>query len=169
VIDATALLSKQILQVIHLAEEYQKPLIIVVNKCDLVKDKGKTLIEEVRWRLKSLNFCPITSISALEGKGIKKLLKILGEMRKEAKKTFTKRELEKTVEIILSKNPPSYKKKKGKIYFTMHRGGLVHHFIFFVSDPKLIHFSYQRYMIKHLRKSLGLNFLPIKIILRKSN
>jgi len=168
VIDATVALNKQIFQIIHLAEKYQKPLIIIVNKRDLVQDK-KTLDKEIRDRLKSLAFCPIVNVSALKETGIKGLLLTLKKMLIESKKQLNKKGLEKAIENLLVKNPPPYHKKgKLKIYFAKHEKGLTHRFILFVNNPHFIHFSYQRYIVNCLRKSLNLEYLPVKIILKKS-
>jgi GTP-binding protein len=55
-----------------------------------------------------------------------------------------------------------------KIYFSKQEPGLIQTFLFFVNNPQWTHFSYQRYMTNYLRKNLGLEHLPIKIILKKS-
>lgn len=168
VIDATFPLTKQILQIIHLGEKHNKPLIIVINKCDLIEEK-ESLKEEVRKRLKSLGYVPIIYISALKGDGVKSLLKDLGKILEQSQRKFSKRELAETVEKMVINNSPKYfNGKKLKIYFVKQEAGLVQQFIFFVNNPQHSHFSYQRYMSNYLRKNLGLENIPIKIILKKS-
>lgn len=168
VIDATLPLTKQILQIIHLGEKHNKPLIIVINKCDLVEEK-ESLKEEVRKRLKSLGYVPIIYISALKGEGINSLLKNLGKILEQSQRKFSKRELSETVEKMVINNPPKYfNGKKLKIYFVKQEVGLVQQFIFFVNNPQHSHFSYQRYIANYLRKNLKLENLPLKIILKKS-
>jgi GTP-binding protein len=168
VIDATLPLTKQILQIIHLGEKHNKPLIIVINKCDLIEEK-ESLKEEVRKRLKSLGYVPIIYISALKGDGVKSLLKNLGKILEQSQKKFSKRELAEAAEKMVINNSPKYfNGKKLKIYFVKQEVGLVQQFIFFVNNPLHSHFSYQRYMSNYLRKNLGLENVPIKIILKKS-
>ncbi|WNE40254.1 MAG: GTPase Der [Mycoplasmataceae bacterium] len=168
VIDATLPLTKQVLKIINLAEKHNKPLIIVINKCDLVEEKD-SLKEEVRRRLKSLGYVPIIYISALKGDGVKSLLKNLGNILEQSRRKFSKRELAETVEKMVINNSPKYfNGKKLKIYFVKQEVGLVQQFIFFVNNPQHSHFSYQRYMSNYLRKNLGLENIPIKIILKKS-
>ncbi|MDR1670149.1 MAG: ribosome biogenesis GTPase Der [Spiroplasmataceae bacterium] len=168
VIDATLPLTKQILQIINLAEKHNKPLIIVINKCDLVEEK-ESLKEEVRKRLKSLGYVPIIYISALKGKGVFSLLKNLEKILEQSQKKFSKKELSETVEKMVINNSPKYfNGKKLKIYFVKQEVGLIQTFIFFVNNPQHSHFSYQRYMTNYFRKTLGLESLPIKIILKKS-
>lgn len=169
IIDATSLLTKQILQIINLAEKYQKPLIIMVNKSDLIGTEQKKVIQiQIYNRLKSLRHVPVIFLSALTGKGTNHLLEVLSQMLSESQKNFTKKELDKIIESILVKNPPKHKKGKLKIYFVKHQPGLVHYFILFVNDPQLIHFSYQRYIINCLRKNFALKYLPVKLIFKKS-
>jgi len=168
VIDATLPLTKQILQIVNLGERHNKPLIIIINKCDLLSEREE-LKKELKRRLKSLNYAPIIYISALKGMGIKSLLKVLEEMLDKSQKKLTKNELAEVVEKMLNNNPPKYfKGNKLKIYFAKQEVGLRQRFIFFVNNPQWAHFSYQRYLINYLRKNLGLEYLPIKIVLKKS-
>ena len=169
IIDATLPLTKQIFQIIHLAEKYQKPLIILVNKCDLVEKKQKKIIQEqVRNRLKSLRYAPIIFLSALKGKGIRPLLKTFSALLNESQKQFTKKKIEETIKTLSIKNPATHKGSQLKIYFAKHYPGLTHYFIFFVNNPRLVHFSYQRYIVNYLRKNLALEHLPIKLVFKKS-
>jgi GTPase len=169
VIDASLPLTKQILQIINLGEKYNKALIIIINKCDLIEDK-KSLREELKNRLKSLSYVPIIYLSALKGKGINLLVKSLGEMIKQSQKNFTRKEIEEITEKMLNNNQPKYYQGgKLKIYFAKHELGLVHYFIFFINNPRWVHFSYQRYMNNYLRKHLKLETLPIKLFLKKSS
>jgi GTP-binding protein len=168
VIDATLPLTKQILQIVNLGEKHNKPLIIIINKCDLLEEK-KELKEELKRRLKSLSYVPVIYISALKGAGVKSLLKILEKMLEQSQKKLSKKELANLVEKMLTKNPPKYfKGNKLKVYFAKQELGLIQTFLFFVNNPQWAHFSYQRYMTNCLRRDLELEYLPVKIILKKS-
>jgi GTPase len=169
IIDATLPLTKQILQIINLGEKHDKPLIIIINKCDLVADR-KLLMRELKSRLKSLKYVPVIYASALKGEGMKSLLKTLEKILEQAQKKVSKRELAEIVEKMLINNPPKYfRGNKLKIYFAKQEPGLVQYFIFFVNNSQWIHFSYQRYVVNYLRKNLGLEYLPIKTIFKKSS
>ncbi|CAI2193437.1 13998_t:CDS:2, partial [Funneliformis geosporum] len=161
-------LKEKILQIVNLGEKHNKPLIIIINKCDLLKEK-KALKEELKSRLKSLGYVPIIYASALKGTGMKSLLKILEKMLEQSQKKLSKKALAELIEKMLLNNPPKYHKgNKLKIYFTKQELGLIQTFLFFVNNPQTVHFSYQRYIANYLRKSLGLEYLPIKVILKKS-
>jgi len=168
VIDAALPLTKQIYQIVNLGEKHNKPLIIIINKCDLI-EKKQAIVEEIKDRLKSLSYCPIICLSALQGKGINLLIKMLEEMVRQSQKSLTRKEIERIIEGMVDNNPPKfYQGGKLKIYFAKHERGLVHFFIFFVNNPQWAHFSYQRYMVNYLRRHLQLDYLPIKIIFKKS-
>jgi len=168
VIDATLPLTKQILQIVNLGEKHNKPLIIIINKYDLVGDKENLRIE-LKSRLKSLSYVPVIYISALKGAGVKSLLKILEKMLEQAEKKLSKKDLANLVEKMLINNSPKYfKGNKLKIYFAKQVPGLIQIFLFFVNNPQWAHFSYQRYMANYLRKNLELEYLPVKIVLKKS-
>jgi len=124
------------LQIVNLGEKHNKPLIIVINKCDLLEEKGE-LKEEIKRRLKSLSYVPIIYISALKGNGIKSLLKILEKMLEQSQKKLSKKELANLVEKMLINNPPKYfKGNKLKVYFAKQEPGLTQTFIFFVNNPQ---------------------------------
>jgi GTPase len=168
VIDASLPLTKQIFQIANLGEKYNKPLTIIVNKCDLI-EKKEVVVQELKNKLKSLNYCPIICLSALQGKGINLLIKTLGTMIKQSQTKLTRKEIEVITEKMLVNNPPKfYQGGKLKIYFAKHEPGLIHFFIFFINNPQWVHFSYQRYITNYLRKHLKLDYLPIKVIFKKS-
>jgi GTP-binding protein len=169
VIDASQPLVKQTLQIIQWGERYHKPLFLIVNKVDLINDKT-SVIRELKNRLKSLNYCPIILLSAQKGTGISNLIAVLNQVLKNSSKNFTKKEIEKMIEKMVINNPPPYfRDNKLKIYFAKQQNfGLTPHFVFFVNNPQLIHFSYRRYVINYLRKNFGLEYLPLKVTFKKS-
>jgi GTP-binding protein len=164
-------LTKQIFQIVNLGEKFSKPLVIVVNKSDLVQKKqNQTQIEtELRKRLKSLIYVPVIFLSALTGKNIPLLLKISEKMLQKISQKFGKRELDAQIQkIVAAKPPPSFSGNRLKIYFAKHEAGSAHYFIFFVNNPQWVHFAYQRYLVNRLRENLSLEYLPIRIIFKKS-
>ena len=119
-----------------MGEKHNKPLIIIINKCDLLEEK-KELQEELKRRLKSLNYAPVIYISALKGIGMKSLLKILEKMLEQSQKKLSKKMMGETIEQMLINNPPkNFKGNKLKIYFAKHEPGLTQTFIFFVNNPQ---------------------------------
>jgi GTP-binding protein len=170
IIDAAVPLSKQIFQIIHLGEKYQKALLIIINKCDLIdKEKQKDIENQIRARIKSLRFVPLIFLSAAKGTGIKSLFTYLEQLFQQSQKQFNKKILQQCLEGIITRNPPPYYgKKKLKIYFIQQEKGLVRYFILFVNNKRYIHFSYQRYITNYLREKLDLKYLPIRLVFKNS-
>jgi len=129
-------LTKQILQIIHLSEKHNKPLIIIINKLDLITNK-KEVGKEIRNRLKSLHYCPLVFLSAHTGQGINHLKTILEKIYQQSQKKLPKKEREEIITQMLLNNPPKYYKNgKMKIYFAKYESGLVPLFLFFVNNPQ---------------------------------
>jgi predicted GTPase len=72
-------------------------------------------------------------------------------------------------EAIALNQPPSDKGKVLKIYYVTQSGIKPPTFIIFVNNKELFHFSYERYLENHFRKSFGFEGTPIRIISRERN
>jgi len=42
-------------------------------------------------------------------------------------------------------------------------------FIFFVRDPRAVHFSYERYLANQLREAFGFDSVPLRIFFKKKS
>jgi len=158
------------LQIVNLAEKCEKAVIIILNKTDLVdKYQLEEKKEEIRSRLKSFLFVPVVCISAQTQKNISGLFKVLDEMIEQSNFKFSKNAVCSQFDAMLEKNPPSsINGKRLKVYYGIHEKGFVQKFIVFVNNPKLVHFSYERYLINNLRKKFNITHLPIKLFFKKS-
>jgi len=63
--------------------------------------------------------------------------------------------------------PPMYRNRPNKIVYATQASVKPPTFIFFVREPKAIHFSYERYMANRIREGLGFGNVPIRLIFRK--
>ncbi len=68
---------------------------------------------------------------------------------------------------IETHNPPLHKGKRLKFYYTTQVGIKPPTFIIFVNYPKGVHFSYHRFLINQFSAGLGLDKIPVKIILKE--
>ena len=65
------------------------------------------------------------------------------------------------MESVQMHNPPSYKGKRLKIYFTSQTSVKPPRFTFEVNNKKLVHFSYSRYLENQIRKTFEIDGTPI--------
>ena len=147
------------------ALEAGKPIVLVVNKWDTIKDK--TIAEYtklMRSEFQFLSYVPIVYLSALTKKRIHTLMpeikKVYENSRKEIKTSILNNVIR---DAVLLNQPPSYKGKRLKIYFVSQKGTMPPRFIFNVNSKGLVHFSYERYLENKIRESFDLEGTPIQI------
>ena len=148
-----------------------KGVVIVVNKWDIYpnKDDKSTLrfTEDLRDELGFLQYAPVLYASALTGQRvgrITELVKYVAEQQSMRIKTSVLNEL---IRDAVSVNPPPmHHGKQLKILFMTQVGVAPPKFILFVNDPKLMHFSYLRFIENRLRESFGFEGTPLQLIVR---
>ena len=70
-------------------------------------------------------------------------------------------------EAISIVQPPTDKGKRLKILYVTQAGTKPPTFVIFVNNKDIFHFSYERYLVNHIRKEFGLIGTPIRIIVRE--
>ena len=154
------------------ALEEGKPIIIVVNKWDTVKDKNDiaSFTKLVRTEFKFLSFAPVTFVSALTKKRIFTIMLEIDKVYENSHKEIKTNILNEVIrDAVLLKAPPSYKGKRLKISFAQQTGTTPPKFTLFVNSNKLIHFSYERYLENKLRENFDLEGTPIILEYKNKN
>ncbi|MDR2550281.1 MAG: ribosome biogenesis GTPase Der [Desulfobulbus sp.] len=170
-IDAEEGITEQDTKVIGYTQEQGRAVIICLNKWDLIKDEPKRqerLLEEVRMAVKFIPFAPVLKVSALAGTGIKRLFPEIGKVHRQYRQRFTTAALNRLLaEAVARHEPPFYHGRRLKFYYTAQLGTAPPLFAVVASDPKGIHFSYQRYLVNSFREGLGLDRVPIRLLFRE--
>ena len=170
-IDAGEGITEQDTKVIGYTQEQGKAVIICLNKWDLIKDDKKQqerLLEEVRMAVRFIPFAPVLKISALAGTGIKRLFPEVGKMHRQFHQRFATAALNRILaEAVARHEPPFYHGRRLKFFYTAQLGVAPPLFAVVASDPKGIHFSYQRYLTNCFREGLGLDRVPIRLLFRE--
>ncbi|WP_298592889.1 ribosome biogenesis GTPase Der [uncultured Mitsuokella sp.] len=170
-ISAEAGITEQDKKIAGYAHASGKGVVIVVNKWDIYpnKDDKSTLrfTEDLRDELGFLQYAPVLYTSALTGQRvgrITELVKYVAEQQSMRIKTSVLNEL---IRDAVSVNPPPmHRGKQLKILFMTQVGVAPPKFILFVNDPKLMHFSYLRFIENRLRESFGFEGTPLQLIVR---
>ncbi|MXR58024.1 ribosome biogenesis GTPase Der [Mesomycoplasma hyorhinis] len=167
-IDATQELSHFDARLAGYAFEKQKPIILVVNKWDLIEKETNTqhiFMKKMKQNYKFLDWAPICFISAQTGSRISKLRETILEVKNNLDKKVSTNALNQFIlDIQMLQPPPSVRGKKLNIKFAQQIQANIPIFLFFVNDKNLIHFSYQRYIENQFRNYFGFSGCPIKII-----
>lgn len=154
-----------------IAHEEKKPVIITVNKWDLIDKEEysmKSYEEEARTFIQFLNYAPFEFISALQGKRILKLIEkseqIYGEYQKEISTGVLNQVFR---EALILNPPPTRKGRVLKINYITQVSTAPPKFVMFANDPEIVHFSYIRYIENKLREAFGFYGSPIEIEVRQ--
>ncbi|MGL4730459.1 MAG: ribosome biogenesis GTPase Der [Clostridium sp.] len=170
-IDATEGLSDQDEKIVGYAHELNKAIMVVVNKWDLIEKDDKTMKQfkdNISKGLSFMSYAPYLFISAKTGQRVQKVL----QMAKECYDSYNKRVATGVLNDVISravlmKEPPIVALRRLKIFYATQVGTKPPTFIFFVNDPSLLHFSYERYLENQLRDSFGFQGTGIKLIFRQ--
>lgn len=170
-IDAVDGVTEQDRRVAGIPHEAGKGVIIVVNKWDLVEKDTNTMQEyerQVRNDLSYLQYAPIVFISALTGQRAHRVLETAQFVAEQASTRISTGRLNEVLqEAIQLHQPPSDKGKRLRIFFATQVGVKPPHFVLFMNEPKLFHFSYRRYLESRFREAFGFAGTPIHITAKR--
>ncbi|MEN8198501.1 MAG: ribosome biogenesis GTPase Der [Thermodesulfobacteriota bacterium] len=172
-IDAGEGITEQDTKVIGYTQEQGRGLILLVNKWDLVKDdkeRQKQLMAEIALAVPFVGFAPLLTASALTGYGIKRLFPTIGSVYRQFTATFPTSALNRLLkDAVEDHSPPIYKNKRLKFYYTSQVGNRPPRFVVMSNSSKGVHFSYERYLVNRYREGLGLDKVPLQLIIRDKN
>lgn len=113
-------------------------------------------------------YAPYLYISALTGQRVNKVLTMARDCFNNYNKRIATGVLNDVISrAVLMKEPPIVALKRLKIFYVTQVDTKPPTFIFFVNDPNLLHFSYQRYLENQLRESFDFKGTGIKLIFRE--
>lgn len=169
-VDAQQGVTEQDTKIAGYVHEEGKSSIIIVNKWDLIEKQTNTM-EKMRKQVLSdlsfMDYSPVHFISAKTGQRTQKILDMVKANYAEATKRIPTGLLNDALgDATAAIQPPSDKGRRLRIYYMTQVGVKPPHFVLFVNDPELMHFSYLRYLENYLRKTFGFSGTPIKFSLR---
>ncbi len=150
--------------------EAGRGLVLVLNKWDLLTAEQK---EERVWRKElreSFDFAawaPVAYVSAKTRQRVTQPLEAaLRIVEGRAHKVATP-ELNRWLRSVLGqREPPMRKGKRLNVLYVTQTEAATPTFLFFVNDPRLVHFSYRRFLEGQLRKAFGFEGTPVRMVLR---
>jgi len=170
VFDAVEGVTEQDKKIAGYAHEAGKGVILVVNKWDLYeKDNTSTLryTEMLRKELVFMQYAPVVYVSAMTKQRIHRLPEVIKYVAEQNAMRISTSILNQVIEDATAINPPpSDKGVRLKIKYVTQVKIKPPTFVFFVNEPEIMHFSYQRYMENKLREAFGFEGTPIQIIVR---
>jgi len=169
VVDATEPVTAQDTHIAGYVQRAFKGMVLVVNKWDLIEDREARddYTPQIQRRLKFMPNTPILFTSAKLRQGVGKVLVAARELCEERRKRVPTSLLNNVVQsAVAAHGPPSVRGKKLKILYVTQPEASPPTFVFFVNNPALLHFSYQRYLENRLRQSFGFRGTPLRLIFK---
>jgi GTP-binding protein len=153
------------------AYEAGKPTVIVVNKWDAVKKDEHTMhvfTEEIRSQFAYLSYAPVIFISAKNHQRIDTVLPEVDRVYENSCRRIPTNVLNEVIADTQVTNPaPARNGKRFRIYYATQVAAQPPTFVLSCNDPKLMHFSYQRFIENSLRNAFDFEGTPIHIIARR--
>ena len=172
-LDATAGIEAQDLNIFNLVVRNKKGCVIVVNKWDAIEKDDKTMDhmrQDIRRDLSYMTYAPIVFISALTGQRVDRLFDLINYVNDQASLRITTGMLNTVLADATARvQPPTDKGRRLKIYYMTQIGIKPPHFVCFCNDAKLFHFSYQRYLENQIRSTFGLEGTPVRLTIRQKS
>ena len=169
-IDGTEGVTAQDAHIAGMILDKLKSVLLLVNKWDIVPEEIRDIqayAEHVRSALKFLDFVPVFFISALIGTNVHKVLPAALQIQEERLQRIpTSRLNELLLEAQSAHAPPSKAGKRLRIYFASQVRTDPPTFLFHVNDPKLMHFSYVRFLENRIREEYSYVGTPIRLSFR---
>lgn len=148
-----------------------KGMVLVVNKWDLASELGidaAACATEILQRLKFFPGIPILFVSAQFGGGVDQVLPAAKKVSLDRQKRLPTALLNEEIgRILAAHSPPSVRGRQLKVSYVTQAEVSPPTFVFFVNDPKLLHFSYQRYLENKLREAFGFGGIPLKLVFKR--
>lgn len=171
-IDAENGIEAQDLSIISIIEKNRKPLVILVNKWDLIEKETNTARdyeEKIKERIAPMRDVPVVFVSVKDKQRIMKVMETAMYVYNNRQRHIPTRKLNDYMLPVIQMTPPaSIKGKEIKIkYITQVKGEPL--FLFYCNLPQYVSESYKRFLENKIREEYDFTGVPIVVSLRKKS
>ncbi|AKG52944.1 EngA [Dehalogenimonas sp. WBC-2] len=168
VLDAGESATAQDTHIAGYAKDSCRGLILVINKSDLLENVDMTEYDKnMAARFKFIPYAQRLYVSARTGDGVDRIIPAAFEVQAERSKRVSTPELNSLIRHAMAHHaPPSVGGRTLKVLYATQVGVCPPEIVFFVNNPDLVHFSFQRFLENRLREVFGFEGTPIKITFR---
>ncbi|MEA3498976.1 MAG: ribosome biogenesis GTPase Der [Campylobacterota bacterium] len=167
VLDASEPLSDQDEKISGLVDQFGLGTIIVLNKWDENMDTFEKLSEEIRGRFKFLYYATIVAVSAKTGRNVQKLEEKILSIFDNYHRRISTSDLNETIEKGIRRHSlPSPNGNRLRIFFATQFDTSPPTIALIMNKPRMLHFSYKRYLINILREYHDFEGVPVRVVAR---
>ncbi len=169
-IDAEKGVTEQDQRILGYVLEEKKPIVIVMNKWDLIEKDSYSILkfeEELKSKFSFINYYKSLFISAKTGLRVSKVLETADVVYENASRRIPTSLLnELLADAMRITQPPAQKGRRVKVYFGAQTGTNPPMFTLSVNDKRNMQNSYIRYLENYIRKNVDFSGSPIEIVLK---
>ncbi len=170
VIDATQGITAQDTHIAGYILDAWKSTVLVINKWDAIEKDTYTMDEyskSTRTALKFMDYVPVLYISAKTGQRVHHVMPMALRVQEERLVRLSTSQLNQVIRAAVDRHaPPSTQGQHLNIYYATQVRSEPPTFMLFVNDPKLVHFTYQRYLENQIRANYPFIGTPIRLVFK---
>ena len=167
-IDATTGITSQDAHIAGFILEQWKSCVVIVNKWDLVEKDSFTMEDytrKIRADLNFMDYVPLMFISAKTGQRVDQVLPMALRVQEERLARLTTSKINEVIHKAQDAHAhPSHAGRQLKMFYGTQVRSDPPTFMIYVNDPKLMHFTYLRYLENQIREEYGFLGTPIRIV-----
>jgi len=167
-IDATTGITAQDAHIAGFILDAWKSCVVLVNKWDAIEKDNYTMEEYtkiVRRELNFMDYVPLLFISAKTGQRVDQVLPLALRVQEERLARLTTSKINQVIQKAQDMHAhPTHAGRQLKMYYGTQVRSDPPTFMIYVNDPKLMHFSYIRYLENQIRAEYGFLGTPIRIV-----
>lgn len=156
------------LRLANLALEGGKPVVVAVNKWDLVSDEKLREFEAlIDQELGHISFAPKVYTSAVNDYGLHELLATVIRLYDTARRRVTTGELNGWIGVWTQRQtPPNFRGRPLKIFYATQADTAPPTFVFSINSEKFVTRPYEQYLRNRIREDLAFSEVPFRMIFK---
>jgi GTP-binding protein len=169
-IDATTGITSQDAHIAGFILDQWKSCVVIVNKWDAIEKDSFTIEDytrKIRADLNFMDYVPLMFISAKTGQRVDTVMPMALRVQEERLARLTTSKINAIIHKAQDAHPhPSHAGRQMKMFYGTQVRSDPPTFMIYVNEPKLMHFTYMRYLENQIRKEYGFLGTPIRIVLK---
>jgi GTP-binding protein len=170
VLDVREFPTRQDARIAQLAHDSGKPLVLILNKWDLVDTKAvepEAFREAVYRKLSFVSYAPLVFTSAATGHHVVKILDLAETVYANASRRVETSKLNDFLARVSEAHPPRLKSgARGKLRYMTQKGVLPPTFILFTGSGGPLAPAYEKHFLETLREAFGFEGTPLRLFVR---
>jgi len=167
-IDATTGITAQDTHIAGYILDEWKSCVVLVNKWDAIEKNNETMEEytsKIKRELNFMDYVPILFISAKTGQRMDQVLPMALQVQEERLARLTTSTINEIIHKAQDAHPhPTHAGRALKMFYGTQVRSDPPTFLIYVNEPKLMHFSYLRYLENQIRAQYSFLGTPIRIV-----